>query len=349
MTARELAGKIIREIQQETSIAATAGIGTNLYLCKVAMDIVAKHIEPDQNGVRIAELTEISYRKLLWAHQPITDFWRVGPGYAKKLAEVGLFTMGDVARCSLGKPGEYYNEDLLYRLFGVNAELLIDHAWGWEPCTIADVKAYKPENNSMGAGQVLHCPYDFEQTKIVVKEMIDQLALDLVDKCLVTDQIVLTIGYDIKNLEQGTKKNVGEITTDWYGRKLPKHAHGTANLKKHTSSSRLMTQAVVKLYNEIVNPDLLIRRITMAANHVISEKEVQEEQQYEQMNLFTDFGIAKKEKEEKNEKLERERKMQKAMLDIKKKYGKNAILKGMNLQEDGTAMERNLQIGGHKA
>lgn len=218
MTARELAGKIIREIQQETSIAATAGIGTNLYLCKVAMDIVAKHIEPDQNGVRIAELTEISYRKLLWAHQPITDFWRVGPGYAKKLAEVGLFTMGDVARCSLGKPGEYYNEDLLYRLFGVNAELLIDHAWGWEPCTIADVKAYKPENNSMGAGQVLHCPYNFEQTKIVVKEMIDQLALDLVDKRLVTDQIVLTIGYDIKNLEQGTKKNVGEITTDWYGR-----------------------------------------------------------------------------------------------------------------------------------
>lgn len=349
MTARELAGKIIREIQQETSIAATAGIGTNLYLCKVAMDIVAKHIEPDQNGVRIAELTEISYRKLLWAHQPITDFWRVGQGYAKKLAEVGLFTMGDVARCSLGKPGEYYNEDLLYRLFGVNAELLIDHAWGWEPCTIADVKAYKPENNSMGAGQVLHCPYNFEQTKIVVKEMIDQLALDLVDKRLVTDQIVLTIGYDIKNLEQGTKKNVGEITTDWYGRKLPKHAHGTANLKQHTSSSRLMTQAVVKLYNEIVNPDLLIRRITMAANHVISEKEVKEEQQYEQMNLFTDFGIAKKEKEEKNEKLEREKKMQKAMLDIKKKYGKNAILKGMNLQEDGTAMERNRQIGGHKA
>ena len=299
--------------------------------------------------MRIAELTEISYRKLLWAHQPITDFWRVGPGYAKKLAEVGLFTMGDVARCSLGKTGDYYNEDLLYRLFGINAELLIDHAWGWEPCTIADVKAYKPENNSMGAGQVLHCPYNFEQTKIVVKEMIDQLALDLVDKCLVTDQIVLTIGYDIKNLEEGMKKNVGEITTDWYGRKLPKHAHGTANLKQHTSSSRLMTQAVVKLYNEIVNPDLLIRRITMAANHVISEKKVREEQQYEQMNLFTDFGIAKKEKEEKNEKLEREKKMQKAMLDIKKKYGKNAILKGMNLQEDGTAVERNRQIGGHKA
>ena len=349
MSAHELTTRMIRNVQKETGITATAGIGTNLYLAKIAMDIMAKHIEPDADGVRIAKLDEMSYRRYLWGHRPLTDFWRVGPGYAKKLAEVGLFTMGDVARCSLGKPGEYYNEDLLYRLFGVNAELLIDHAWGWEPCTIADVKAYKPENNSMGAGQVLHCPYNFEQTKIVVKEMIDQLALDLVDKRLVTDQIVLTIGYDIKNLEQGTKKNVGEITTDWYGRKLPKHAHGTANLKQHTSSSRLMTQAGVKLYHEIVNPDLLIRRITMAANHVISEKEVQEEQQYEQMNLFTDFGIAKKEKEEKNEKLEREKKMQKAMLDIKKKYGKNAILKGMNLQEDGTAMERNRQIGGHKA
>ena len=349
MTAKELAAKMIRDVLEQTGITATAGIGTNLYLCKIAMDIMAKRVQPDKNGVRIASLDELSYRKQLWDHRPLTDFWRVGRGYMKKLEENGLYTMGDIARCSVGTPEDFYNEDLLYRLFGVNAELLIDHAWGWEPCTIADVKAYKPENNSMGAGQVLHCPYNFEQTKIVVKEMIDQLALDLVDKRLVTDQIVLTIGYDIKNLGQGTKKNVGEITTDWYGRKLPKHAHGTANLKQHISSSRLMTQAVVKLYNEIVNPDLLIRRITMAANHVISEKEVQEEQQYEQMNLFTDFGIAKKEKEEKNEKLEREKKMQKTMLDIKKKYGKNAILKGMNLQEDGTAMERNRQIGGHKA
>ena len=349
MTAKKLAEKMIRDVLEQTVITATAGIGTNLYLCKIAMDIMAKRVQPDKNGVRIASLDELSYRKQLWDHRPLTDFWRVGRGYMKKLEENGLYTMGDIARCSVGTPEDFYNEDLLYRLFGVNAELLIDHAWGWEPCTLADVKAYKPENNSMGAGQVLHCPYNFEQTKIVVKEMIDQLALDLVDKRLVTDQIVLTIGYDIKNLEQGTKKNVGEITTDWYGRKLPKHAHGTANLKQHTSSSRLMTQAGVKLYHEIVNPDLLIRRITMAANHVISEKEVQEEQQYEQMNLFTDFGIAKKEKEEKNEKLEREKKMQKAMLDIKKKYGKNAILKGMNLQEDGTAMERNRQIGGHKA
>ena len=343
MTAHELAMKMIRHVLSDTGITATAGIGTNMYLCKVAMDIVAKKMPPDENGVRIAELDEMTYRKLLWEHTPLTDFWRVGKGIANRLAQYNILTMGDVARCSIE------HEGFLYQMFGVNAELLIDHAWGWEPCTIADVKAYKPENNSMGAGQVLHCPYNFEQTKIVVKEMIDQLALDLVDKRLVTDQIVLTIGYDIKNLEQGTKKNVGEITTDWYGRRLPKHAHGTANLKQHTSSSRLMTQAGVKLYHEIVNPDLLIRRITMAANHVISEKEVQEEQQYEQMNLFTDFGIAKKEKEEKNEKLEREKKMQKAMLDIKKKYGKNAILKGMNLQEDGTAMERNRQIGGHKA
>ena len=349
MGAKELISKVIQDVLKETGITATAGIGTNLYLAKIAMDIMAKHVPADEYGVRIAYLDEMRYRKYLWHHQPITDFWRVGKGYAKKLAAYQIYTMGDVARCSVGKEKEYHNEELLYKLFGINAELLIDHAWGWEPCTIADVKAYKPENNSMGAGQVLHCPYNFEQTKIVVKEMIDQLALDLVDKRLVTDQIVLTIGYDIKNLEQGTKKNVGEITTDWYGRKLPKHAHGTANLKQHTSSSRLMTQAGVKLYHEIVNPDLLIRRITMAANHVISEKEVQEEQQYEQMNLFTDFGIAKKEKEEKNEKLEREKKMQKAMLDIKKKYGKNAILKGMNLQEDGTAMERNRQIGGHKA
>ena len=349
MGAKELISKVIQNVLKETGITATAGIGTNLYLAKIAMDIMAKHVPADEYGVRIAYLDELTYRKKLWEHQPITDFWRVGKGYAKKLVAYQIYTMGDVARCSVGKEKEYHNEELLYKLFGINAELLIDHAWGWEPCTIADVKAYKPENNSMGAGQVLHCPYNFEQTKIVVKEMIDQLALDLVDKRLVTDQIVLTIGYDIKNLEQGTKKNVGEITTDWYGRKLPKHAHGTANLKQHTSSSRLMTQAGVKLYHEIVNPDLLIRRITMAANHVISEKEVQEEQQYEQMNLFTDFGIAKKEKEEKNEKLEREKKMQKAMLDIKKKYGKNAILKGMNLQEDGTAMERNRQIGGHKA
>ena len=349
MKAKQLVSKVIQDVLKETGITAAAGIGTNLYLSKIAMDIVAKHIPADKNGVRIAYLDEMAYRRQLWNHMPITDFWRVGKGYAKKLAAYQIYTMGDVARCSVGKEKEYHNEELLYKLFGINAELLIDHAWGWEPCTIADVKAYKPENNSMGAGQVLHCPYNFEQTKIVVKEMIDQLALDLVDKRLVTDQIVLTIGYDIKNLEQGTKKNVGEITTDWYGRKLPKHAHGTANLKQHTSSSRLMTQAGVKLYHEIVNPDLLIRRITMAANHVISEKEVQEEQQYEQMNLFTDFGIAKKEKEEKNEKLEREKKMQKAMLDIKKKYGKNAILKGMNLQEDGTAMERNRQIGGHKA
>ena len=347
MTARELAGKIIREIQQETSIAATAGIGTNLYLCKVAMDIVAKHIEPDQNGVRIAELTEISYRKLLWAHQPITDFWRVGPGYAKKLAEVGLFTMGDVARCSLGKPGEYYNEDLLYRLFGVNAELLIDHAWGWEPCTIADVKAYQPEHNSVGAGQVLHCPYDAQKAKIVVKEMLDLLTLDLVEKHLVTDQIVLTVGYDIENLTSG-KGYTGEVTVDRYGRKIPKHAHGTANLREYTASARMITDAVMELYDRIVNPHLMVRRISMAANHVLDEKKAADKTEFRQLDLFTDF-TGGNEKKQQDEKLEREKKMQEAVLSIKKKYGKNAILKGLNFQEGATTKARNEQIGGHKA
>ena len=350
MTARELAGKIIREIQQETSIAATAGIGTNLYLCKVAMDIVAKHIEPDQNGVRIAELTEISYRKLLWAHQPITDFWRVGPGYAKKLAEVGLFTMGDVARCSLGKPGEYYNEDLLYRLFGVNAELLIDHAWGWEPCTMADIKQYKPTSNSIGSGQVLHCPYDFEKGRLIVREMTDLLALDLVDKGLVTDQIVLTIGYDIENLQSNVKSRyTGEITTDHYGRRVPKHAHGTVNLSVQTSSARRIMEAVLKLYDQIVNPHLTIRRVYLSANHVVDKTAIKEKGSYEQLDLFTDYEAILKEREEEKQEYIKEEKMQKAVLTIKRRYGKNAILKGMNLVEGAMTRERNEQIGGHRA
>ena len=351
MTARELAGKIIREIQQETSIAATAGIGTNLYLCKVAMDIVAKHIEPDQNGVRIAELTEISYRKLLWAHQPITDFWRVGPGYAKKLAEVGLFTMGDVARCSLGKPGEYYNEDLLYRLFGVNAELLIDHAWGWEPCTMEAIKNYKPSSNSVGSGQVLQCPYSYEKAGLIVREMTELLVLDLVEKGLVTNQIVLTVGYDIENLKQSEfQKNYrGEIKTDRYGRKIPKHAHGTMNLEEHTSSTRKIVDATVELYQRIVDPQLLVRRISLAANHVIQECEIAETDSYEQMDLFTDYQAKEEQKQREKEERERERSMQQAVLELKKKFGKNAVLKGMNLQEGATTIERNRQIGGHKA
>ena len=351
MTARELAGKIIREIQQETSIAATAGIGTNLYLCKVAMDIVAKHIEPDQNGVRIAELTEISYRKLLWAHQPITDFWRVGPGYAKKLAEVGLFTMGDVARCSRGKTGDYYNEDLLYRLYGINAELLIDHAWGYEPCTMEQIKAYKPETNSVCSGQVLHCPYDFDKAKLVVKEMTDLMTLDLVDKRLVTDQIVLTVGYDIENLTDPDRyrKYKGSVTIDRYGRKVPKHAHGTTNLKRKTSSTMLITDAVMELYDRIVDKNLLIRRINITANKLVDESFSKEEETYEQLDLFTDYTVKEQKQAEEEAVLEREKRMQQTMLTIKKKFGKNAILKGMNLQEGATAKDRNEQIGGHKA
>jgi DNA polymerase V len=351
LSARELAGKIIQEILDTTGITATAGIGTNLYLCKVAMDIVAKHIPPDRNGVRIASLNEKSYRRILWAHRPITDFWRIGRGYAKKLAEHGLFTMGDVARCSVGKPGEYHNEELLYQLFGVNAELLIDHAWGWEPCTMADIKSYKPSANSVGSGQVLHCPYTAEKAKLVVREMCEQLALDLVDRCLVTDQIVLTVGYDRGNLEdqQMEHRYQGEVTTDRYGRKIPKHAHGTANLETQTSSAKLIVNAVLELYDRIINQNLLIRRVALSANHVVNENSVVKEPAFEQLDLFTDYNALKKEREAKEAERQRERKLQQAMLDIKKKYGKNAILKGTSLVEGATAMDRNQQIGGHKA
>lgn len=352
MTARELAMTMIQDVLQATGITATAGIGTNLYLCKIAMDIVAKHIEPDKDGVRMAELDEMSYRRLLWSHRPLTDFWRVGRGYAKKLEEYGLYTMGDIARCSIGKPNEYYNEELLYKLFGINAELLIDHAWGYEPCTMEMIKAYKPETNSVCSGQVLQCPYDFDKAKLVVREMTDQIALDLVDKGLVTDQIVLTIGYDIENLTDPNRRRnyKGEITTDHYGRKVPKHAHGTANLARQTSSAGLITNAVMELYERIVDRNLLIRRITVTANKLIEEASVKNRTDvYQQLDLFTDYEALKRKQEAEEAALERERKMQKAMIDIKKKFGKNAILKGMNLQEGATAKERNAQIGGHKA
>lgn len=351
MTARELAMKMILDVLSATGITATAGIGTNLYLAKTAMDIEAKHIPPDENGVRIAELDEMSYRRSLWSHRPLTDFWRVGKGYAGKLEKQSIFTMGDIARCSLGRPEEYYNEDLLYRLFGVNAELLIDHAWGWEPCTMADIKAYKPENKSVGSGQVLQCPYPFEKARIVVREMIDMLALDLADKTLVTDQIVLTVGYDIDNLRNPSLKSKyrGEIKTDRYGRQIPKHAHGTAGLDRYTSSSRLLTKAVLDLFDRITDRNLLVRRISMSAGHVIPETELKEEPQFEQLDLFTDYSALQKQQEKEAEELEKEKKIQKTMLEIKKKFGKNAILKGMNLQEGATARDRNNQIGGHKA
>lgn len=351
LTARELAMRIILDVLKTTGITATAGIGTNLYLCKVAMDIEAKHIPPDENGVRIAELDEMSYRRKLWSHRPLTSFWRVGKGYAKKLESCGLYTMGDVARCSLGKPGDYYNEDLLYKLFGINAELLIDHAWGWEPCTMADIKAYKPESNSIGSGQVLQSPYEFEKAKLVVREMTELLVLDLVEKNLVTNQLTLTIGYDIENLSdpERRKQYHGPVTTDQYGRSIPKHAHGTANLDRYLSSTKLITGAMMNLFDRIVDPKLLVRRITITANRVIDEKAAQRKDEYQQLDLFTDYKAEEVRQREEQTELEREKRMQKAMLDIKHKFGKNAILKGMNLQEGATAKDRNSQIGGHKA
>lgn len=351
MTPKELAATIIRDVFRSTGITATAGIGTNLYLCKVAMDIVAKHVNPDEHGVRIAELDEMSYRRLLWNHRPLTDFWRVGHGYRKKLEDVGLFTMGDIARCSLGEDKDYHNEELLYNMFGVNAELLIDHSWGWEPTTMDFIKSYKPETNSISSGQVLQCPYDAEKGKLIVREMTDLLVLDLVEKKLVTDQMVLTIGYDIDNLTNAEIRNnyKGEITIDHYGRKVPKHAHGTANLDKPTSSTQIIMDAVMALYDRIINPKLLIRRITVVANHLMDETQMKKEEHFEQLNLFTDYTALEKERKEEEERLSRERKLQEAMLSVKKKFGKNAILKGMNLQEGATTLERNRQIGGHKA
>lgn len=348
MTPEQLASKMITDVYETIGICAAAGIGTNLYLCKVAMDIMAKHAEPDEHGVRIARLDEMSYRRQLWTHEPITDFWRVGRGYAKKLASYGLYTMGDVARCSLGAPEDFHNEELLYRLFGVNAELLIDHAWGYEPCTMAAIKAYKPENNSIVSGQVLRCPYEYEQAKLVIREMADLLALDLVEKRLVTDQIVLTVGYDIDNLAdpQRRKRYKGAVTTDRYGRKVPKHAHGTTNLARQTSSTMRITEATTELFARIVNPELLVRRISLCANRVVSEAEAVQEERYEQMSLFEE---EKQGADACKEMLERERKLQQTMLDVKKRYGKNAMVKGMNLQEGATTMERNSQIGGHKA
>ena len=351
LSARGLATEMMLDVLNTTGVTATAGIGTNLYLSKVAMDIQAKHIPADDNGMRIAELDEMSYRRSLWSHRPLTDFWRVGRGYAKKLEGHGLFTMGDIARCSLGKSTDYFNEDFLYKLFGVNAELLIDHAWGWEPCTIADIKAYKPSANSLGSGQVLHCAYPFEKAKLIVREMTDLLALDLVDKRLVTDQLVLTVGYDMESLTDPMIRKAyhGEVTTDHYGRAVPKSAHGSANLGRQTSSAKLLLDAVTALYDRIVDQNLLIRRVNITANHVVDEAAVQKALSLEQLDLFTDYAAAQAKKEAEEAELAREKRMQKAMLEIKKKHGKNAILKGMNLEEGATTVDRNRQIGGHKA
>lgn len=344
LTPRALVTNIINDVYYTTGITATSGIGTNMYLAKIAMDIVAKHVNADKNGVRIAELNEMAYRKLLWNHRPLTDFWRVGKGYTKKLETNNIFTMGDIARCSIE------NEDLLYDLFGINAELLIDHSWGYEPCTMEDVKKFKPSTNSLSSGQVLHCPYNYEQTKLIVKEMTDLLVLELVDKQLVTNQIVLTIGYDIENITNLSIKNAynGEITTDRYGRKIPKHAHGTINLENWTSSTKTIMEATIELYNKIINKNLLIRRINVVANNLINESEINEEKQNEQISLFVDYNQQKIKKTKEKINRKKENNLQHAILDIKKKYGKNAILKGMNLEKDGTTIERNSQIGGHK-
>ncbi len=344
MTAHDFARTLIKEVLKTTGITATAGIGTNMYLAKIAMDIEAKHIPADEDGVRIAELDEMSYREKLWSHKPLTDFWRVGRGIATKLERYGIYTMGDIARYSL------IDEDFLYKLFGINAELLIDHAWGWEPCTIADVKSYKPSTNSLSSGQVLQTPYYFDKAKLVTREMTELLVLDLVEKGLVTNQIVLTVGYDIENLTNDTIRNTykGEIITDHYGRQVPKYAHGTTNLTKQTSSSKLIVDATMELFDKIINKSLLVRRITIAACKLERECAVKEKMP-EQLDLFTDYENLEKKRQREEEILEKEKRMQQAVLDIKKKYGKNAILKGMNLEDGATAKDRNSQIGGHKA
>ncbi len=392
VNAHDFARLLVREVFKETGITATAGIGPNLYLCKIAMDIGAKHTEADADGVRIAELDEFSYRRLLWDHRPITDFWRVGRGYAKKLAKKSIFTMGDIARCSLGTSSDYYNEDLLYKMFGVNAELLIDHAWGYEPCTLAEVKSYRPQRKSLVSGQVLQNAYTYEKTRIVVREMMELLALDLVDKGLLTNQIVLTVGYDIENLSDPERRKAykGEITVDGYGREIPKHAHGTGNLPFSTSSTKLTTDCILEVFDRVVDESLLTRRISITANNLVLESEYKRESEVasaepEQISMFDMLagGDAPQEREPAFSKdnssyselgeekprnsvvaesilgstgndndedaLEKEKQVQEAMLKIKKRFGKNAILKGTNLQEGATAKERNAQIGGHKA
>ena len=341
MTARELADKIVRDVLSQTGITATAGIGTNLYLCKIAMDIEAKHIKADKDGVRISELDERKYREKLWNHKPITDFWRVGGGYARALSRYGMFTMGDVARCSVN------NSKLLFDLFGKNAELLIDHAWGREPCTMNDIKAYRPENRSLSSGQVLKRPYNFEEAKLIAREMTELLALDLVDKELLTNQIVLTVGYDIENLRDKNRRYTGEVKTDRYGRQVPKQAHGSQDIGRFTSSNSLITQAVMKLFDRVVNHELLIRRMYISANRISSQYEINTAGSDGQMNLFD--SVSEPEKELGEKRLTREKAIQKAVLRLHKRFGKNSVLKGISLMDCATSIERNGQIGGHKA
>ena len=340
LTPKGLVTKIINDVYKQTGITATAGIGTNLFLAKVAMDVLAKHVKPNKYGVRIAELNEMSYRKQMWNHKPITDVWRVGKGIARRLEKYGIYTMGDIARCSIK------NEDLLYKLFGVNAELLIDHAWGWEPCTIKSIKSYTPDAKSITSGQVLECPYDYKDTKLVVREMADLLSLDLTSKRLVTDKLCLTLGYDIQNINNHYE---GEVTTDFYGRKIPKHAHGTITLDHKTSSSKIIMNALVKLYDKIINPKLLIKRINLTAIDVTNEEVEMHKTKYHQLDLFSDTEKQNNLLETAKKEEVKERKLQGTLLNIKEKYGKNSILKLMDLEEAATTKTRNEQIGGHHA
>ena len=346
LTPHEFAMRMIQDVLRETGITATAGIGTNLYLAKIAMDIVAKHIPADKDGVRIAELDELSYRQQLWDHRPLTDFWRVGRGYAKKLEAMGLYTMGDIARCSLGRSTDYYNEELLYKAFGVNAELLVDHAWGWEPCPMSAVKAYKPSTNSLGAGQVLQYPYTWEKARLVMREMADSLSLELAGKGLVTDQIVIDVGYDMDSLKGGGYK--GPVVKDPYGRKIPKAAHGSQNLLRETASTKLIVSTTMELFDRITDNTLLVRRLNIAAAHVVEKSAAVPKEEFEQLDLFVNPSETK-EREEVAMALEKEGRIQEAILGIQGKFGKNALLKGYNLLDGATARDRNKQIGGHKA
>ena len=351
MTPRQLAMRMIGDVLRETGITATVGIGTNMYLAKIAMDIDAKHMKPDANGVRISELDEMSYRRRLWAHTPITDFWRIGGGIARRLEQYGIRTMGDIALCSVADEKSALNESFLYKLFGINAELVIDHAWGWEPCTIADVKAYRPQTHSVSTGQVLAEPYEFEKAELIVREMADNLAMDIFSKGLVCDQLVLNVSYDIENISDPERRRryKGEVTSDHYGRRAPKPAHGSVNLKRQTASARLITEAAVELFSRIADRSLLVRRINIAANHAVPEGEIPKGPVYEQTDLFTDPEESLKTFLAEDRELERERSRQSAIIEIRNKFGKNAILKGMNFEEGATARERNAQIGGHRA
>lgn len=347
---REFARSILLDIQNTVGITAVAGIGTNLYLCKTALDILAKHVKPDAWGARIAWLDEQSYRRELWDHKPLSDFWRVGRGYAEKLRRCGLLTMGDIARCSLGGPRDFHNEELLYRLFGVNAELLIDHAWGFESCTLADIKAYQPRASSTGSGQVLHCPYPCRQARLVLREMADALSLELAEQGLVTDQLVLTVGYDIENLKHGRGQSYqGEVTLDHYGRPVPRHARGTAPLGRYTASSARILETAAGLFDRIADPALLIRRLSLTAGHVLPEAEASGREAYEQLSLFPDVPPSGGDPESNAVSPDREKRWQRALIQIRNKYGKNAVLRGMSLQEGSTARDRNQQIGGHRA